>query len=64
MHQVLVTEPVVSLLDPTGVSSFQPRVTKYVLRQIVEGLAFIHSHDIAHGGVFPQCRLRFCAGLT
>ncbi|KAJ7796591.1 kinase-like domain-containing protein [Mycena olivaceomarginata] len=54
MHQVLVTEPVVPLLDPTGVSPFQPRVTKYILRQIFEGFAFIHSYGIAHGDLHPQ----------
>lgn len=52
IHQILVTEPVVPLLAPysSSYAPFQPRVTKDVLRQTIEGLAYIHSHGIAHGG--------------
>ncbi|KAJ7842898.1 kinase-like domain-containing protein [Mycena leptocephala] len=51
IHQVLVTEPVVPLLAPySPYSKFQPRVTKDILRQTIEGLAYVHSHGIAHGG--------------
>ncbi|KAJ7277019.1 kinase-like domain-containing protein [Mycena rebaudengoi] len=51
IHQVLVTEPVVPLLSPD--STFQPQVTKDVLRQTIEGLAYIHSRGIAHGDLHP-----------
>ncbi|KAJ7213574.1 kinase-like domain-containing protein [Mycena pura] len=51
VHQVLITEPVVPLLAPD--SCFEPKVTKDVLRQIIEGLAYIHSHGIAHGDLYP-----------
>ncbi|KAJ7213542.1 kinase-like domain-containing protein [Mycena pura] len=50
VHQVLVTEVVVPLLNPKPYpASWQPRITKDVLRQLVETLAFIHSRGIAHG---------------
>ncbi|KAJ7263891.1 kinase-like domain-containing protein [Mycena rebaudengoi] len=51
VHQVLVTELVVPLLSPY--STFRPQVTKDVLRQTIEGLAYIHSHGIAHGDLHP-----------
>ncbi|KAJ7194650.1 kinase-like domain-containing protein [Mycena pura] len=53
IHQVFVTELVVRILDPWCISPFQPRVTKDVLRQTVEALAFIHSRGIAHGDLYP-----------
>ncbi|KAJ7194661.1 kinase-like domain-containing protein [Mycena pura] len=53
IHQVFVTELAVRILDPWCISPFQPRVTKDVLRQTVEALAFIHSRGIAHGDLYP-----------
>ncbi|KAJ7207530.1 kinase-like domain-containing protein [Mycena pura] len=54
VHQVFVTELTVHLLDqPWICSRFRPRVTKDVLRQTVEALAFIHSRGIAHGDLHP-----------
>ncbi|KAJ7213546.1 kinase-like domain-containing protein [Mycena pura] len=54
VHQVFVTELVVPILDPWFLSPFRPRVTKDVLRQTVEALAFIHSRGIAHGDLYPS----------
>ncbi|KAF7344237.1 Protein kinase domain-containing protein [Mycena venus] len=54
IHQVLVTEPVVPLLALySRYSKFQPQITNDVLRQTIEGLAYIHSHGIAHGDLYP-----------
>ncbi|KAJ7213568.1 kinase-like domain-containing protein [Mycena pura] len=50
IHQVLVTEPVLPLLALD--STFQRQVTKDVLRQLIEGLAYIHGHGIAHGDFY------------
>ncbi|KAJ7194651.1 kinase-like domain-containing protein [Mycena pura] len=55
VHQVLVTEVVFPLFaqDRSELPPFHPRVTKDVLRQIVEALASIHGHGIAHGDLHP-----------
>ncbi|KAF7333699.1 Protein kinase domain-containing protein [Mycena venus] len=54
IHQVLVTELVVPLLAPySRYSKFKPQVTRDVLRQTIEGLAYIHSHGVAHGDLYP-----------
>jgi serine/threonine protein kinase len=52
IHQVLLTETVLPFLTDfnNGYSKFEPRVTKDQLRPTIEGLAYIHSHGIAHGG--------------
>ncbi|KAF8136804.1 kinase-like domain-containing protein, partial [Mycena galopus ATCC 62051] len=48
VHQVLVMEPV-HPLDFERYTTFRPRITREVVRQLVEGLASIHSLGIAHG---------------
>ncbi|KAJ7207534.1 kinase-like domain-containing protein [Mycena pura] len=54
VHQVLVTDVAVPLLNPDpDPSSFQPRMTKDILRQLVQTLAFLHSRGIAHGDLNP-----------
>ncbi|KAJ7207533.1 kinase-like domain-containing protein [Mycena pura] len=54
VHQVLVTDVVIPLLPPHPYpSSFKPRITRNVLRQLVQTLAFIHSRGIAHGDLYP-----------
>ncbi|KAJ7491885.1 kinase-like protein [Mycena latifolia] len=53
LHQVLVTEPVLGLerfLELPGVYASM----KDLVRQALEGLAFIHSHGIAHGDLHPH----------
>ncbi|KAJ7798508.1 kinase-like domain-containing protein [Mycena olivaceomarginata] len=59
IHQVLLTETVLPLLTDfnNGYSKFEPRVTKDHLRPTIEGLTYIHSHGIAHGGNFCPGRV-------
>ncbi|KAF8175718.1 kinase-like domain-containing protein, partial [Mycena galopus ATCC 62051] len=52
VHQVLVME-LVHPLDLKRYSIFRPRITRMVVRQLVEGLASIHSLGIAHGDLHP-----------
>ncbi|KAJ7842901.1 kinase-like domain-containing protein [Mycena leptocephala] len=43
-----------SLLAPDSpYFKFQPQATKDILRQTIKGLAYIHSHGIAHGDLYP-----------
>ncbi|KAJ7198319.1 kinase-like domain-containing protein [Mycena pura] len=51
IHQVLVME----LLRPLHYTrwEFRPKFVRTVLRQIIEGLEFIHSRGIAHGDLHP-----------
>ena|ERR1700761_8608896 len=49
LHQVLVMEPV-HPFDSLSCHAFGPAITRDALRQIIDALAFIHSHGIAHGG--------------
>ncbi|KAJ7819345.1 hypothetical protein B0H14DRAFT_2280712, partial [Mycena olivaceomarginata] len=49
VHQALVMETV-HPLDFLRCSTFQPRITRKVVWQMINGLAFIHSRGAAHGG--------------
>ncbi|KAJ7276831.1 kinase-like domain-containing protein [Mycena rebaudengoi] len=49
-HQVLVMEPV-HPFDLLRCQALRPIMTREALRQTIAGLAFIHSHGIAHGAL-------------
>lgn len=49
IHQVLVTEPVILLQRLLKLPGIQVG-TESLVRQALEGLAFIHERGIAHGG--------------
>ncbi|KAJ7111689.1 kinase-like domain-containing protein [Mycena epipterygia] len=49
VHQVLVTEPVMLLRTMIKLPGIQVN-TRSLVRQMLEGLAFIHARGIAHGG--------------
>ncbi|KAJ6464277.1 kinase-like domain-containing protein [Mycena vitilis] len=51
VHQVLVTELVLSLQKYRGLT--QQRMTKGLVYQLIQGIAFVHAHGIAHGDLHP-----------
>ncbi|KAJ6554517.1 kinase-like domain-containing protein [Mycena capillaripes] len=51
-HQVLVTEPVMLLQDYLCLPG-RRMMTRVLVRQLVEGVAFMHARGIAHGGESP-----------
>ncbi|KAJ6476187.1 kinase-like domain-containing protein [Mycena sanguinolenta] len=53
IHQVLVTEPVILLKDLLKLPGIQVNMRSLV-RQALEGLAFIHERGVVHGDLFPQ----------
>ncbi|KAJ7139416.1 kinase-like domain-containing protein [Mycena epipterygia] len=53
IHQVLVTEPVILLQRLLKLPGIQVR-TENLVRQALEGLAFIHERGIAHGDLHPS----------
>ncbi|KAJ7228748.1 kinase-like domain-containing protein [Mycena pura] len=52
VHQVLVTEPVMLLQDYLSLPG-RRMTTRALMRQVVEGVAFMHARGIAHGGESP-----------
>ncbi|KAF7350342.1 Protein kinase domain-containing protein [Mycena venus] len=53
IHQVLVTEPVILLQHLLELPGIQVNMRSLV-RQAIEGLAFIHERGIAHGDLYPS----------
>ncbi|KAJ7503512.1 kinase-like domain-containing protein [Mycena galericulata] len=53
IHQALVTEPVILLQDLLKLPGIQVS-TRSLVRQVLEGLAFIHERGIAHGDLYPS----------
>ncbi|KAF7297926.1 hypothetical protein HMN09_01013400 [Mycena chlorophos] len=49
IHQMLVMEPVVPLRKV--IAHLRPH-TKSIIRQMVEGIGFIHEHGVVHGGKY------------
>ncbi|KAJ7660580.1 kinase-like domain-containing protein, partial [Mycena rosella] len=53
MHQALITEPVILLQHLLKLPGIQVN-TRSLVRQVLEGLAFIHERGIAHGDLYPS----------
>ncbi|KAJ7285344.1 kinase-like domain-containing protein [Mycena rebaudengoi] len=53
IHQALVTEPVILLEHLNNFPGLQIN-TRSLVRQALEGLAFIHERGIAHGDLYPS----------
>ncbi|KAJ6554532.1 kinase-like domain-containing protein [Mycena capillaripes] len=53
VHQVLVTEPVMLLQDYLCLPG-RRMMTRALVRQLVEGVAFMHARGIAHGDLHPR----------
>ncbi|KAJ7814078.1 kinase-like domain-containing protein [Mycena leptocephala] len=53
IHQALVTEPVILLQHLLKLPGIQVN-TRSLVRQALEGLAFIHERGIAHGDLYPS----------
>ncbi|KAJ7109065.1 kinase-like domain-containing protein [Mycena crocata] len=55
VHQVLVTEPVILLQSYLKLKlPGQEKMSKTIVRQLVEGVAFIHARGVAHGDLHPD----------
>ena len=54
-HRCIVTPPArMSLFDAREASTvglFRPNVARSIIAQLIRGVAFLHSHDIVHGGM-------------
>jgi serine/threonine protein kinase len=51
LHRVLVMEPVLKF-DLRLSSDYSPKVGREAIRQMIAGVAFIHSCGVVHGGTF------------
>lgn len=50
---VYLPEPPITLADRHNIEPLNEDDTREVLRQVFEGLGFLHANDILHGGLYP-----------